>query len=176
MLRSLRSMLALVLMLSSATAFAGDTWVKARAVLHSCGYYSTQEVEVGLTYRNYNLPWGTAVHLVYGWGGYTSSSPSNIPFTWENTKTVQAAASASYTWSTTVTSTIAARSSPKFYDSIDFVWKVVLPDGSEFYEKGNTSTYGHYAASFANVPRPCVSSAGFIGTPQALTVTTVEKW
>lgn len=176
MVRSLRSMFALVLLLASATAFAGQTWVQARAVTHSCGYYSTQNVEVTLDYQNQGLPWGTSVYLVYGWGGYTSTGSSNVPFTWDQSKSIPVSASAPYTWRATVTSNIAVRSSPKFYDSINFVWRVVLPDGSEFYEKGNTSTFGYYAASFANVPRPCVSTSGFIGTPQALNVVSVEKW
>jgi hypothetical protein len=172
-------MLALVLVLSSATALAAEwTTAQARAVTHSCGYYSTQEVEVGLTYFNDNsaeVPWGTSVSLHYGWGGYTSNGSTNTPFTWDATNTVQANATAGYTWSATVTSTIAARSSNKFYDAINFVWKIVRPDGSVTYKKGNTSTYGYYNASFASLQRPC-TNGGFIGTPTALSVTSVVKW
>lgn len=179
MTRPLRSLLALALLLTSATSLAYEsTSVQARAVLNSCGYYSTQSVEVGLTYFNNDnteVPWGTNVYLVHGWGGYTSTGTTNVRFTWENTTTVQAPAVASYTWGITVTSTIAARSSPKFYDAIDFVWKIVRPDGSVLYKKGNASTYGYYAASFANLPRPC-TTGGFIGTPAPLSVTSVEQW
>lgn len=172
MTRALRNVLTLALMMVSSSAFAAETWVQARAVLHSCGYYSSSEVEVGLSYRNYNLPWGTSVYLVYGWGGTSGGTP----ISWENTTTVQAPATAGYTWGTTVTSTIAARSSSKFYESINFVWKVVLPDGSEFYEKGNDSTWGYYDANFSQLPRPCVSDSNFIGTPQALVVNSIVKW
>ncbi len=179
MIRSLRSLLALCLLLTGATSLAYEyTSVQARAVLNSCGYYSTQSVEVGLTYYNNDntqVPWGTNVYLVYGWEGYTSTGTGNVRFTWENTNTVQAPATAGYTWGVAVTGTIAARSSPKFYDTIDFVWKIVRPDGSVIYKKGNASTNGYYATSFANLPRPC-TTGGFIGTPTALTVTTVEKW
>jgi hypothetical protein len=167
-----RAVLALVLMLLSTSAFASQTTAQARAVTHSCGYYSTQEVEVGLTYQNANLPWGVSVYLVYGWGG----TQSGAPFTWDNTNTLLVSASAPYTWSTTVTSTIAARSSPKFYESITFVWKVVYADGSEFWDKGNTSTWGYYDANFSQVQRPCTSSAGFIGTPTSLVVNSIVKW
>lgn len=170
--RLFRNVFALVLMLFSSSAFAAETYVQARAVLHSCGYYSTQEVEVGLSYVNTGLPWGTSVYLVYGWGG---TEGSNV-FDWRNTTTVQAPATAGYTWGTTVTSQIAARSSPTFFEHIDFVWKVVLPDGSEFYEKGNNSTYGYYKSVFSQLERPCTSDAGFIGTPAPLAVTSVVKW
>lgn len=179
MIHSLRSMLALVLVLSSATAMATEwTTAKARAVTHSCGYYSTQEVEVSLTYFNDNsadVPWGSSVYLHHGWGGYTSNGTTNVPFTWDNITTPQASATAGYIWAVTVTSTIAARSSPKFYDAINFVWKIVRPDGSVLYKKGNTSTYGYYNASFASLQRPC-TTGGFIGTPTSLTVNSIVKW
>lgn len=172
--RLLRNVFALALMLCSAAAFAGDTYVQARAVTHSCSYYSTQNVEVTLSYVNTGLPWGTSVNLMYGWGG--ASGAGSTPFDWQNTTTVAAPATAPYTWGTTVTSIIAARSSSQYYANIDFVWQVTLPDGSVFYEKGNSSTYGYYLADFSQLPRPCVSDSSFIGTPQPLTVTTVEKW
>lgn len=172
--RLLRNVFALVLMFVSSTAFAAQTTAQARAVLRSCGYYSTQEVEVGLSYQNTTLPWGTSVELHYGWGGY-ESSPTN-PFDWRDSTSVAVPATAPYTWGVTVTKQIAARSSPVFFEHIDFVWKVSLPDGSVFYEKGNNSTWGYYKADFSQVARPCTSTAGFIGTPTSLAVTSVVKW
>lgn len=174
--RLLRSVLALVLTFVSATAFAGETAVQARAVTYSCQYYSAQEVEVGLSYRNYDLPWGTSVYLVYGWGGTVSSGGVSTPIAWDNTTTVTAPATAAYTWGTTVRGQITYRSSPKYYKHIDFVWKVVLPNGSEFYEKGNDSSFGYYAGDFSGIARPCTTSGGYTTTPEALTVTSVVKW
>jgi hypothetical protein len=168
----LRSLLAAVLFVSS-TALASETWAEGRKVLHSCVYASSYEVEVSLSYRNYTLPWGTSVFLIYGWGGNVTNGS---PFDWENTQTLTVSASAPYTWSTTVRATTATRSSPKYYEHLDFVWKVVLPNGTEFYEKGNASTWGYYAADVSQMPAPCVSDSNFIGTPQALTVTSVVKW
>lgn len=171
--RLLRNVLALVLMFVSASAFAAEsTSVQARAVLHSCGYYSSQEVEVSLSYYNDTLPWGTSVELLYGWGGTEGSTV----FDWRNSTSIAAPATAGYTWGVTVTSQIAARSSPTFFEHIDFVWKVTLPGGSVFYVKGNSSTYGYYKADFSQLQRPCTSDAGFIGTPAPLTVTSVVKW
>lgn len=168
----LRNVLALVLLSVSSSALAAETWAEGRKVLHSCVYASSYETEVTASYRNYDLPWGTSVFLVHGWGG----SNNGTPFDWDNTQTVQASASAAYTWSATVRATTSTRSSPKYSEHLDFVWKVVLPNGSEFYEKGNPSTWGYYAANFASLPGPCVSDSNFIGTPQPLTVTSVVKW
>lgn len=163
--------LLLALMLTSTSALAGEQWVQARAILNSCGYFSNAQVEVTLSYRNQDLPWGTSVYLIYGWGGGTTTTS----FDWApQPTTVQAPATAPYHWGTKVTSIFRARSSTT-YSSINYVWKVVLPDGTEFYEKGNGSTYGYYAADFTAVPVPCVNDGQFIGTPQPLAITTVVK-
>jgi len=133
---------------------------------------------VGVSYRNYTLPWGTSVALVYGWGGtsWGHGNPSTR-FDWANTQTVAVSASAPYTWSATVTSIISTRSGSWLYDELDFVWKVTLPNGFTFYEKGNGSTWGYYAAGLSAVQeRPCVNDSNFIGTPTPLVVTSVEKW
>lgn len=168
----LRAVLALCLLSASSAALAAETWAQGRVVLHSCVYASSYEAEVGLSYRNYTLPWGTSVSLVYGWSG----SDNGIPFDWDNTQTVVVSASAPYTWSATVRSQLSSRSSPKYYTDINFVWKVVLPNGYEFYEKGNGSTWGYYSASLSEVPRPCTSDSSFIGDPWPLPVISVEKW
>jgi hypothetical protein len=169
----LRTVLALVLLFTSSSALASETWAEGRKVLHSCIYASSYEAEVTLSYRNYTLPWGTSVSLIYGWGGTVLNGG---PFDWENTQTLAVSASAPYTWSATVRGTTSTRSSPKYYEHIDFVWKVVLPNGTEFYEKGNGSTWGYYAADVNNMPAPCVSDSNFIGTPQPLTITSIVKW
>lgn len=164
--------LVLALMLTSTTALAGEQWVQARAILNSCGYFNNAQVEVTLSYRNLDLPWGTSVYLIYGWGG--SSSPGTS-FDWQpQPTTVEAPATAPYYWGTKVTTIFRARSSTQ-YSNINYVWKVVLPDGNVFYEKGNDSTYGYYAADFSAIPVPCVNDGQFIGTPQPLTITTVVK-
>ena len=168
-----RKVLALLVFFMSSTALASETWVQGRAVLHACVYASSYEAQLELNYRNYSLPWGTSVYLIHGWGGLNSF----VPFDWENTQTIEVSASAPYTWSTTVTSIISNRTSPKWYEHFDFVWKVVLPNGHEFYEKGNGSTWGYYAASLLDITeRPCTSDGNFVGPFYPLSVTSIEKW
>jgi len=168
----LRNVLAVLLVFASSSALAAETWAEGRKVLHSCVYASSYEAEVSLHYRNYTLPWGTSVYLVQGWGGYDNGTPID----WENTQTHAVSASAPWTWSITLRAGVSWRSSPKWYEHIDFVWKVVLPDGSEFYEKGNGSTWGYYAGDISQLPAPCVSDSNFIGDPQPLPVSSIEKW
>ncbi|NMO13953.1 hypothetical protein HPC49_08845 [Pyxidicoccus fallax] len=173
MSRLSRHALVLALLLTSTSALAGDQWVKARTVLNTCGYFSTSQAEITLTYRNQDLPWGTSVFLIYGFGGSTSPTTT---FDWApQPTTVEAPAVAGWHWEATVVSVIRARSSTQ-YNNINYVWKVVLPDGNVFYEKGNSSTYGYYSADFSHVPMPCTNVTGqFIGTPTPLAITTVVK-
>ncbi|ATB46614.1 hypothetical protein MYMAC_002219 [Corallococcus macrosporus DSM 14697] len=168
-----RKVLALLAFFMSSTALAGETWVQGRATLHACVYAHTYEAQVELNYRNYDLPWGTSVYLIYGWGGLNNF----VPYDWEDTQTIEVFASAPWTWSTTVTSIISTRTTPKWAEHIDFVWKVVLPNGHEFYEKGNNSTWGYYAASLLDIAdRPCTSDGNFVGPMYPLSVTSIEKW
>jgi hypothetical protein len=172
MSRLSRHALVLALLLTSTSALAGEQYVKARTVLNTCGYFSTSQAEITFSYKNLDLPWGTSVFLIYGWGNTSGTTP----FAWApQPVTVEAPATAPYHWGVTVTGVIRARSSTE-YKNINYVWKVVLPDGSEFYEKGNGSTYGYYSADFSQVAMPCTNTSGqFIGTPTPLPITTVVK-
>ena len=178
MIALLRNVFAVAFLLLSSSALASETWTQGRVILRQCDYAFDYVAEVGLSYRNYTLQWGTSVELVYGWGGISwGYSTPNTPFDWANTQTIPVPASAPYTWSTTVTSVISTRSGSYSYDQINFVWKVTLPNGYVFYEKGNGSTWGFYAASLSAVQnRPCVNDGQFIGTPTPLVVTSVERW
>ena len=166
-----RVVLALGLMLASSTALAGEQWAQARLTSFTCGYWSYTGAEVGLSYRNQDLPWGTSVYLRYGWAGIDGYTP----FDWADQREIEVSASAPYTWSTTVSRAILGRGGPRFH-SINFVWRVVLPNGHEFYEKGNDSTWGFYDANFSQVSSQCSSTNDFVGVPTPLAITTVVRW
>ena len=167
----LRVVLVLGLMLASTPALAGEQWVQARVTSFTCGYWSYSGAEVGLSYRNHDLPWGTSVYLIHGWAG----TDGYTPFDWANRQEIEVAASAPYTWSATVSRQIQGRGGPIF-KSINFVWRVVLPDGHEFYEKGNASTWGFYDANFSQVPSQCSKTNDYVGVPTPLTITDVVRW
>lgn len=165
-------LLALALFLTSSTSFAIEQWADGRAVLHSCLYASSYEAEVRMSYRNLTLPWGTSVSLIHGWGGFNNG----VAFDWDDTQTLDVPASAPWTWAVTLRKTISTRSSPKWYEHFNYVWKVVLPDGTVLYEKGNDSAWGYYSADLRDIAqRPCTSDNNFIGPPFALTITSVVK-
>ncbi|MFP2904589.1 hypothetical protein ACLESD_05940 [Pyxidicoccus sp. 3LFB2] len=175
----LRSVLAVALLLVSSSALASETWGHGRRILRQCDYAFDYMAEAALSYRNYTLPWGTSVQLVYGWGGayWSQMDPTNIPIEWANTQTVNAPASAPYTWSATVSSVVSERNEFWYYNQVQFVWKVTLPNGNVFYEKGNGSTWGYYSANVSGIQQsPCVNDSVFIGPSTPLPITSVEKW
>lgn len=165
-----RVVLVLGLMLASTPSLAGEMWAQARLTSHSCGYWNHTDAEVGLSYRNYDLPWGTSVYLIYGWAGSYAGT-----FDWQDQQEIEVFASAPYTWSTTVSRSILGRGGPVF-KSINFVWRVVLPNGHEFYEKGNNSTWGFYDANFSQVTSKCSEDGNPVGVPTPLAITTIERW
>ncbi|MCP3136594.1 hypothetical protein [Pyxidicoccus xibeiensis] len=169
-----RSVLALAVLFLSTSAQASETTVYGRKVLRECVYAHAYEAEVQLNYLNYSLPWGTSVELIYGWGGQSNS----VPFDWANTQTVSAPASAPYTWSATVRAITGRRTEPHWnYQHVDFVWRVIMPNGYTFYEKGNGSTWGFYSASLeTGVIPPCTSDGNFVGPLYPLTFTSIERW
>lgn len=173
----LRNLLAVALLLVSSSALASDTFAQGRMILRQCDYAFDYMAEVGLSYQNYSLTWGTSVELIYGWGGTSWGGPTTTTFDWANTQTIPAPATAPYTWGATVTTITSTRSGTWAYGSIQFVWKVTLPNGHVFYEKGNGSTWGFYNAPLSSMTgAPCSNNSTFIGPPSPLTVTSVERW
>ncbi len=173
----LRNLLAVAFLLVSSSALASDTWAQGRKILRQCDYAFDYMAEVVLSYQNYAMPWGTSVELIYGWGGSSWGGPSTTTFDWANTQTIPVSASAPYTWSATVTSVIATRTGSSEYTSIQFVWKVSMPNGHVFYEKGNGSTWGFYNAPLGSLlGAPCSNTSTFTGPSSPLTVTSVERW
>jgi hypothetical protein len=173
-----RNALAVSLLFASSSALASETWAQGRKVLSSCDYAYAYSVEVTLSYKNDTLPSGSSVFLVYGWdGGYLNYDGQNRPpFDWDFRQTVAATSSGPFTWSGTVSAVTSTRTGTLYYSNLDFVWKVVRPDGSEFYDKGNASTWGYYAAVLdGTMQAPCTYS-GFVGTPVPLPVMSVVKW
>jgi len=178
---SLRNVLALSLLSVSSSALASETWAEGRKVLRSCEYGSAYEVEVTVSYKNDTLPSGSSVFLVYGWdGGYLNYDGQNRPpFDWLGQQTVQATAGAApFTWSATVRGVTSTRTGQQYFENLDYIWKVVRPDGTVLWDKGNNPTaLGYHAAILQGMPAPCAYSGygGFIGTPVPLSVMDVFK-
>jgi hypothetical protein len=157
----------------SAAAQAATVRGDAAVFTHSCGYYSETEADVRIVYTNYDLPWGVIVQLVYGQGG-THAQPNGqpeLPIEWRNQSSQVMASSAGYEWSTDLTLEIAQRSIPDFYKSVDFVVRIIYPDGHIVFDNGGSSAWGFYRLHHP-ASGPCTDASN---PRPALTAATIER-
>lgn len=119
------------------------------------GYYSARVATFELTYENLDLPWGSRVELVHGWSGHDtvigSQGPELIELSWDQKKESPLSAVSPYRWGIAFSQTLGERSHPRWYDELDFVLRVQLPDGRILIEKGGDSAMGHYRASLRSL-------------------------
>ncbi len=138
------------------SVFAAEVAVHGRGYSHSCGYYSATAGDFNVTYLNQELRWGTQVYLRYGLNGEWSQQGTRV---WQRAAEVEMSAISGYTWSGKVTVSLGSRGSAEAYDALAFVVRVVLPDGSQFFEKGSQGPQGYFMARLAPVfsmSFPCV--------------------
>lgn len=68
-------------------------------------------------------------------------------------------ASEPYVWQAAFRETLGYRSSPQNFVAMDFVVKVVLPNGHTFYVKGSETAQGYYKLPLALGTSQCVNNA-----------------
>jgi len=98
--------------------------------------------EVHLTFKD-NLPWGTRIFVHFGESIIKSSESS----TWNNIQEKELDAISPYTWKSSIYSREIYGDSWRTklrYDAIDFVIRVVLPSGDEYFEQGCNNFYRIY--------------------------------
>ena len=136
-------------MSAASSGHAAEKWIQLEGrTLETCQYFTTWSGKFAVTYSNHELPWGTKVELVYGFHGWTSSTGGEHK-DWLSQRASVFPAIAPFTWKTEIDEAVATRSQ-NWFDQLQFVLKVSLPDGHEFYEKGNESTWGYYTADLLN--------------------------
>lgn len=141
---------------------ASEIHVQGRSYTISCSYYNKTTGDFVVQYQNNSLPWGTKVFLTYGADGYTIQYGPNpareIKLTWQNKTEIEIFAYSEFTWGADLSMTIHERTTPDVFNGIDFVFRIVLPDGTEFYDNGGASNYGYYVANLTSQIGQCSSS------------------
>jgi hypothetical protein len=142
--------------------------VYGRGYTDACQYYSRTEADLEISYRDEGLPWGTRVFVVHGFGEEGSD--------WSDRAEIEAKAVGPYTWRAQVSKTLHFRSSQSRIESMQFVVRAVLPDGSEQYYRGGESTMGFFntALPFAG-SSPCLPSTGAKPAFTKLALRVVER-
>lgn len=134
-------------------ANASEVKLQGRGYTHSCGYFSNSAADFSITYRNYDLPWGSRVFVKYGFGGFMQISDNygghRELFEWAYPNEIEASSVAPYTWTITLPETTTHdRSSNQWLNALQFVVKVQFPDHREIIEHGSNSTWGFFESKF----------------------------
>jgi hypothetical protein len=134
--------------------------VQGRGYDDTCGHFIRTSADFEIIYRNDRLPAGSTVLLISGESGRSGPREEKI-FSWENRSVNQAQAISSHSWSIARSVVLQSRDSRRMVVKLDFVFFILLPDGSSFYDKGNVSELGHYEiATFRDLTGyPCRASA-----------------
>lgn len=163
----------LLLVTSSVFTWGADISVMGRNYTRSCGYFTTVEADVIVTFKDFSLPWGSEVTLVSGWGGREGFPEKR--FEWRDREEKLARATAPYTWTTNLKKTLHSRSEAVFRDTLNFVFKVSVPGRSPYFLNGGTP-WGFYSSVIAeNGPGDCVSGLENLPEFRAIEVKVIEK-
>lgn len=118
----------------------------------SCSYFTVVQGDAEVTFVDQDLPWGSRVFLVSGVGGvesiFANGDYVSRPLEWRERTEIEMKATAPYTWSATRTVALAERGRNAHYDHLQFVVRVELPTGENFYDNGNQSRWGYYQTYF----------------------------
>jgi len=164
-------------LLSLPTLHAGEIEALSRTYSHSCGYFSNRVSEVEIIYKNNDLGWGTKIEAIYGYEGYLahSSNPFRVPFEWREERIETIQASGPHTWAFTHFAYIHDRSSPKYIEAINIVFRVTHPNGTVVYENGTQTPWGFYRILLAS-DAGCVSDGVPLPRFESSVVQLVERY
>ena len=157
-LKTLILSLSLLAPVFASPANAGE--ITASTYVHHCcpGYYSATYADLKFHYTSTDLPWGTTVLIKYGFKSRYGSD-AHIVSEWKDQISVQALASAPFTWDASVKDKFIYGRGGEQESHVQFVVQIVLPDGSVIYDKGSNSTWGFWEGYL--FPGSAPDAAGF---------------
>ena len=143
--------LLLVILIFSVPAFASWVWVDGRAMINSATNYQNTRGDFAVSFKEY-LPYGTKVVVKYGFFGhrmvYESNNAKTVRLEWDMGGYAETVCVGDYTWTANISVVLHKAGDSHNYEAIRFVFLIMLPDGSTYYEKGTNSTLGFYEAYF----------------------------
>lgn len=143
----------LLTVLASGSALAAEVSGKSRTFTYSCGYFSSQVSDVEISYHNPDLEWGVIVQMIYGYEGVDvrggGDDVRRVRIEWQRESRDVVVASAPYTWTAKMQVPVHYRSSSTFYDTLNFVYRLIHPDGRIEFDNGTDAPWGFYKLKLA---------------------------
>ncbi len=163
----------LTLILTATSSWAFDIQAQGRNYTFVCGYFTSVQGDVVLTFKDSTLPWGSSVVFITGWEGREGFPEKR--FEWRERKELLAPATAPYTWSIKLTQVLHERSKAQFKDTLNWVIKVIIPGQPDRYLKGE-SPWGFYRVRLVeNSPGRCVTGLDDLPNFSNLAIETVDR-
>lgn len=161
----------MVSLLGWGAAFAAaqeEVAVLGRGYTDACGYYHRTEADFEILHRNPALPWGTRVFVIYGFGTDDGD--------WLDREEAEAKSVGPALWGAKISKTLHFRSRTDRVESMQFVLRVRLPGGEEYYIKGSESLLGFMEARFKFVGNsPCLVRNSAKPNLSSIVVRTVDR-
>lgn len=125
-------------------AYAADVVVSGNVYSdNQCAYYASTSGQFKITYKE-QLPWGSKVELVY------ALNDSYHQAEWIRQEQTEMEPIAPYTWQSVFVEQTGSRGEFRA-DKLNFVFKITLPDGTDYYDNGGQSPMGHYTAQMKDM-------------------------
>lgn len=118
-----------------------------------CHYFWEEYGVFNINYQNKQLPWGTRVKLRYGF-----HDKFRVNSYWQHQDEMELNSTAPYTWGGILEKTVAQRGS-FYFNYLEFVFQISLPNGQVYFENGDQSPMGYYGANLSNLNISCQATA-----------------
>lgn len=123
-----------------------EAWVDGRFYVETPSYFTAVRGEMIVSFRDV-LPWGAKVTVHYGLGGVEQDATGSVwALDWLDQGDVEAVAVAPYVWTAKIDHPLYERGQPRWFQRLQFVYRVSLPDGTFYYVRGGDSTMGYLEA------------------------------
>lgn len=129
-----------------------EVYVMSRISSINCSSSAIRDGEFWFNFVDTNIPWGSRVNVLYGFQKSSFGRPQISD--WADSQSLALVAKGAYSWGMFITLPVRAPGRFK-YSQINFVFEVILPDGTKVYEKGNNSARGFFTADLESVPYDC---------------------
>ncbi len=145
----------LVLSLLASSTLAGEINMHTKLTVRAA---IAVDAQFRVAYLNKDLPWGTRVYLQYGFEqGEFQNGKLVTNARWLYTSELELKPTAAYVWQGDLTRELFTRGSSRQLSALQFVFKIVLPNGQMTYDKGSNGTLSYYQGNVPYVNSGCDS-------------------
>ncbi|MFM8314349.1 MAG: hypothetical protein ACKOA8_08700 [Deltaproteobacteria bacterium] len=163
-----------VFLMMTVSTWAAELSVQGRNYTLSCGYFTSVQADLEVSFRDTTLPWGSSVTLISGWAGREGFPEKR--YEWREKQETAAQATAPYLWTIKLHKVLHERTEANFRDTLNFVFKVSIPGRTPYFVNGGSS-WGFYSTKINSKGLgPCVNGSEELPALSELEVETLQRF